>query len=63
MEVQTIAQLISTLGFPIVCTCALFWLNIKQDERHRIEVQQLTEAITNNTTILNLIKDRLGADR
>lgn len=60
MDVSTIAQLIGTLGFPIVATCALFWWNMKQEERHREEVKQLADAIENNTKALIVLSERLG---
>jgi hypothetical protein len=60
MDTNAIMQLISTLGFPIVCCIAMFWQNIKLNESHKAEVSKLNEAINNNTIALNHIIDTLG---
>ena len=45
MEIDSIIQLIGSLGFPIVACCALFWMLNKQTEMHRSEMQTIKEAI------------------
>lgn len=60
MDTSTIAQIISSLGFPIACCVAMFWQNNKLNESHKAEVSKLNEAINNNTTALNYIIDKLG---
>ena len=45
-------QMVQSVGFPIAACAALFWLCIRQDEKHDKEVTKLTEAINNNTLAL-----------
>lgn len=60
MDTNAIVQLVTSLGFPIVCCIAMFWQNIKLTESHKAEVGKLNEAINNNTIALNHIIDKLG---
>lgn len=50
---------ISTVGFPIVVACAMFWKMNKQDETHKEEMAKVTEAINNNTIALTRLIDKL----
>ena len=54
--------MIGSLGFPIVATIALFWWNMKQEERHKEEVGELSQAIANNTLALTELKEMLRKD-
>lgn len=56
---QTILTAISTVGFPIVVACAMFWKMNKQDEDHKAEMGKVTEAINNNTIALQKLIDKL----
>ena len=53
INLNDIAQLISTVGFPIFC--AIFFLRrlSKQDERQEKQFDKLQEAIDNNTKVVN----------
>lgn len=62
MDVTEITQLISTLGFPIVCCIALFWKMNKQDENHKEEMSKMTDALNNNTVALTKLSDKLGGE-
>lgn len=62
MNVTEITQLISTLGFPIVCCIALFWKMNKQDENHKEEMSKMTDALNNNTVALTKLSDKLGGE-
>lgn len=53
------ANLISTMGFPIACTIAMWYLLEKEREAHKDETKQLTEAITNNTKIMERVLEIL----
>lgn len=55
MDANAIAQLIQNVGFPIVMCGALFWKMWKDGENHKEEVDKLTEAINNNTIVLQKI--------
>ena len=72
MDIQTILQAITTVGFPIVCCAAMMWyVKYSTDrnrddltalnEMHRAEMMEMTEAVNNNTVVLNrlceLLKD------
>ena len=49
MDITTIMQAISTVGFPIVACAACFWMINKQDERHREEINKMTDSLNANT--------------
>ena len=49
MDYQSIAGLISSVGFPIAACCAIFWQMNKQTEQHKQEMDKMTEALANNT--------------
>jgi hypothetical protein len=53
------ANLISTMGFPIACTVAMFYLLEKERDAHREETRQMTEAISNNTKIMERVLEIL----
>lgn len=57
---EGIVQLIRDLGFPIAVAVAMFWKNIRDDERHREEMDKVTEAVNNNTLALTELKDKIG---
>lgn len=41
MDANTIIQIISSLGFPIVMCGALFWYMVKQRQTHQAETEHL----------------------
>ena len=53
METNTIIELINSVGFPIVCCIALFYLNIKNNNRYEKQLEEIKKVVENNTTILN----------
>ena len=63
-------QAVTTVGFPIVCCGAMAWYvkyvtdkNREQvnelNEQHRSEMNQVTEAVNNNTLALQKLCDKL----
>lgn len=52
MTYDAIVQLINTVGFPIACVIAMFWMWNKEREAHSKESEKFCEAIDNNTTAL-----------
>lgn len=60
MDWNVVIQLISTLGFPIVCCIALFWYMVKQRDLHKEEINELKKSIDNNTIILTRLYEKLG---
>ena len=61
MDVAALTTLISNLGFPIACVIAMFWMWNKEREDHKSEMQEVTEAIKNNTLAVNTLVNRLSA--
>lgn len=62
MDVNTLIQLVGSLGFPIVCCGALFWKMVKTDEQHKEEMDKVTEALNNNTIALTKLSEKLGGE-
>lgn len=60
MDITTITQFISTLGFPIAVCIICFWYINKREEQHKDEITQLSAAINNNTLVMQKLVDRLG---
>lgn len=56
MDVGVLTQLISTCGFPIACVIAMFYFWNKEREDHKQEMQNMTEALNNNTLVLTKIQ-------
>ena len=49
MDIATISQIISTVGFPIAACIAIYIQSNKQAERHDEEIAKINEALANNT--------------
>ena len=73
MDVQAILQAISVVGFPIVCCGVLMYYikyitdknredSSKQNEQHRGEMVDITQAINNNTLALQKLCDKLKVE-
>ena len=52
-----IIQLIGSLGFPIFCACAMFYMWNKEREDHKTEIEQVRQALENNTLALVKIEE------
>ena len=72
MDMNVIMQAVTTVGFPIVCCGAMAWYvkyvtdkNREQismlNEQHHSEMNQVTEAVNNNTLALQKLCDKLDA--
>lgn len=63
MDVQTISQLISTIGFPIAACCAIFFMMNREREDHKNEVDALkgvlSEVKETMAALKQLIEDKL----
>ena len=62
MDANTIIQIVSSLGFPIVMCGALFWRQVKSDEQHKAEMDKLSEALNNNTLAITKLSDKLDKE-
>lgn len=56
---EAISTFVSNLGFPISCVCAMFYMWNKEREEHAEEAKRFTDAINNNTQVMNEIKEAL----
>lgn len=59
MDIAMIGEFINQYGFPIVCCGVLFYLNYKQQQRHKEESDKWTEALNNNTKVMERLVERL----
>lgn len=59
MDVNSLIQIVGSLGFPIVACVALFWRMVKSDEQHKEEMYKMSEALNNNTSALVQLTERL----
>lgn len=63
MDIQNIANLISTIGFPIAATCAIFYALMREQESHKSEVDSLkgilSEVKETLSALKQLIEDKL----
>ena len=72
MDVSQVAQLIGTLGFPIAACVYLFYSIQKERDQnaaqreadrleHKQEMDKVTEALNNNTIVIQKLVDSLTA--
>ncbi len=73
MDFTSLAQIVGTLGFPIVACCgmAYFFAKVNDNYRndikeiqanHKEEIAGMTEAINNNTLVIQKLVDRMERD-
>ena len=62
-DIQTISQLISSIGFPIAACCAIFYMMNKEREDHKNEVESLkgvlAEVKETMAALKQLIEDKI----
>lgn len=49
MDLSTVSQLISSVGFPIAACVALFWQMNKESTQHKEEMDLLKDSLNKNT--------------
>jgi len=59
MDYNAVAQIVSTLGFPIVMCGVLVWLNVKQMNAHRESEENFTQALSYNTKAYIELKEAI----
>lgn len=59
MDITTVSQVISSVGFPIVMCIMLFVQMVKGDENHKEELNSLKDCINNNTKVLTQLVTKL----
>ena len=58
-DFNAVLTAISTVGFPIAACIALFIAMYKQNENHKQEMNELKEAINNNTLAVTKLVDKI----
>lgn len=59
MDFATIVSAVSAVGFPIVFCLILYKTMLDQNKQHKEEADKLTEAIHNNTLVIQKLVDKL----
>ena len=62
MDINTLIQLVGSLGFPIVACGALFWRMVKSDEQRKEEMYKMSEALNNNTAALVKLTEKIDKE-
>ena len=63
MDAGTITQIVSTVGFPIAMCVALLCYIKDMENKHKQETEKFTEALNNNTLVLQKLCDTIGVER
>lgn len=58
MDANTLMTLISSVGFPIVACIGCGWYINKKDGEHKDEISKITEALNNNTIVIQKLVDK-----
>ena len=59
---DNIVQIVAQLGFPIAMCLLMFWYVTKKDEAHKEEITKMSEAVNNNTLVMQKLIDKLGGN-
>lgn len=62
MDITSITQIISSVGFPIVACLYMAYVNNQQGQRHQSEMDKVTEAITELKVAITTLNERLRGD-
>ena len=57
-----VANMISSIGFPVVMCLLMYNQMNKQDETHKAEMEKITESLNNNTLAITQLSERLGKE-
>lgn len=60
---ENIVSVISSVGFPITMSLILVWYIYDSNNKHKDEIDKMSEALNNNTTAITKLLDRLGGDK
>ena len=55
-------SIFSNLAVPVACLVCTYYLWNKEREDHKTEQKELTEAIANNTLVIQKLVDRMDSD-
>lgn len=59
MDVNTLVQVVGSLGFPIAACCILFYYLNQERESHKAEMDSVTKALNDNTTVMVQLKEMI----
>ena len=62
MDWNAVIQAVSSVGFPIAMCVALLWYIKEMADKHKQETEKFTEALNNNTLVLQKLCDKLNID-
>lgn len=60
--IEIVKDLVSNLGVPVTCLIITFKLWNKEREDHKAEMKEVTEALNNNTLVMQRLVDKLEKD-
>lgn len=63
MDITAVTTLITTVGFPIAMCIVMGWYIREQQKVHRDETKELSEAVANNTLVLQKLVDLIDAGK
>lgn len=63
MDFATIVSAVSAVGFPVVFCFILYKTMIDQSKEHKAESDKMTEAIHNNTLVVQQLVDKLNNNK
>lgn len=63
MDIATVLQAVSSVGFPIVMCLVLLWYIKDISEKHKEETLKFTDALNKNTIVLQKLCDTIGVER
>lgn len=55
-----IVSVISSVGFPITMALILLWYIYDNNNKHKEEIDKMSEALNNNTIAITKLLDKLG---
>lgn len=58
---QDFITIVQNLGIPMACLIATFWLWNKERDEHKLSEDKMSEAIQNNTLVMQKLIDKLGS--
>ena len=61
-SVSDLLSAISTVGFPIVMCLALFYYICKCDGANRSQIEKLSDALDNNTSVITKLLERMDSN-
>lgn len=62
MDMNTVLQIIGSVGFPIIMCLLMYDRMGKQDDLHREEMKKLNESLNNNTQALIRLTEKLDKE-